>query len=150
MAGGYSAMNTEFNRATQARRQPGSAFKPFVYLASLENGFSPATIVVDSPVTLTQGDGLPNWSPQNYGHDYLGSVPLRVGLEKSRNAMTVRLAQALGIERVKEIGERFGIYDQAPNHFAVVLGAVETTLIRLTNAYAMLVNGGKEVRPWLI
>ncbi len=150
MSGGYSYGGTEFNRVTQARRQPGSAFKPFVYLTALENGFNPSSVVLDAPVSLSQGEGLPMWTPQNYKDEYLGPTTLRVGLEKSRNTMTVRLAQALGIENMMQTAERFGIYDQTQRNFSVVLGAQETTLLRLTNAYAMLVNGGKKVAPSLI
>lgn len=150
MSGGYSYGGTEFNRATQAKRQPGSAFKPFVYLAGLENGFTPSTILVDEPVELSQGTGLPSWRPSNYGGDYLGPATLRTGLEKSRNAMTVKLAQLLGIDKVVEIGTRFGIYDKLPAQFSSVLGANETTLIRLANAYCIIANGGKKVSPSLI
>ncbi len=150
MSGGYSYGGTEFNRATQARRQPGSAFKPFVYLSAMENGFTPASIIVDQPVELSQGNGMPVWHPANYHGDYLGPATLRTGVEKSRNAMTVRLAEMLGIGKILEIGERFGIYDKLPEQFSVVLGAQETTLVRLANAYCMLVNGGKKVSPGLI
>lgn len=150
MSGGYSYGGTEFNRATQAKRQPGSAFKPFVYLAGMENGFTPSSTVEDAPVELSQGTGLPMWKPNNYHGDFLGLATLRTGLEKSRNAMTVRLAQMLGIEKVIEVGVRFGIYDKLPEQFSVVLGAQETTLIRLANAYCVLANGGKQVSPSLI
>ena len=150
MSGGYSYGGTEFNRATQARRQPGSAFKPFVYLGAMENGFTPASIIVDEPVELSQGSGMPVWHPANYHGDYLGPSTLRIGVEKSRNAMTVRLAEMLGLSKIIEVGERFGIYDKLPAQFSIVLGAQETTLIRLSNAYSMLVNGGKKVSPWLI
>lgn len=147
MVGGYSYENTEFNRATQAARQPGSAFKPFVYLAALESGFTPSTIVLDAPIELSQGPGLPKWRPKNYGGDFLGPATLRKGLETSRNVMTVRLALQTGIERILDVAYRFGIYDKLPPQFAVVLGAQETTLERLVNAYSMLVNGGKRVSP---
>lgn len=147
MVGGYSYENTEFNRATQAERQPGSAFKPFVYLAALESGFTPSTIVLDAPIALSQGPGLPKWTPKNYGGDFLGPATMRKGLETSRNVMTVRLALQIGIERILDVAYRFGIYDKLPPQFAVVLGAQETTLERLVNAYAMIVNGGKRVKP---
>jgi penicillin-binding protein 1A len=150
MSGGYSYGGTEFNRATQAKRQPGSAFKPFVYLSAMESGFTPSTIVVDEPVELSQGTGMPVWRPGNYHDDYLGPSTLRTGLEKSRNTMTVKLAQILGIDKIIEVGTRFGIYDILPRQFSVVLGAQETTLVRLANAYSMIVNGGKKVSPWLI
>jgi penicillin-binding protein 1A len=150
MVGGYSYENTEFNRATQAARQPGSAFKPFVYMAALEAGFTPSTIVLDAPISLSQGVGLPLWTPKNYGGDYLGPTTLRKGLETSRNVMTVRLALQLGIDRIVSIADRFGIYKDLPRQFSVVLGSRETTLIKLANAYNMIVNGGKKVEPALI
>ena len=150
MAGGYAYGGTEFNRATQAKRQPGSAFKPFVYLAGLENGFTPSTIILDAPVEMSQGEGLPLWRPQNYKDEYLGPATMRMGLEKSRNTMTVRLAQIIGLDKVREIGKRFGIYDDVPNNFSIVLGTAETTLLRLANAYGMIVNGGRRITPSLI
>ena len=150
MSGGYSYKGSEFNRATQAKRQPGSAFKPFVYLAGLEAGMTPATKLTDGPISIPQGPDKPAWTPQNYSGDFLGNVTMRVGLERSRNAMTVYLASLLGIERIQEIGKRFDIYDELPPHYATVLGSQETTLLRLVNAYAMLVNGGKRVEPQLI
>jgi penicillin-binding protein 1A len=149
MSGGYSYGATEFNRATQAKRQPGSSFKPFVYMAGLENGFTPSTIIMDAPVEMNQGAGKV-WKPQNYHDSYMGPTTMRVGLEKSRNTMTVRLAQIMGLDKVKEISKRFGIYDVTPNNFSMVLGAGETTLLRLVNAYGMLVNGGKRITPALI
>lgn len=150
MAGGYAYAGNGFNRVTQARRQPGSAFKPFVYLAGLENGFTPSTIVLDAPVEMNQGAGLPTWKPQNYSGEYYGPTTLRVGLEKSRNTMTVRLAQLVGIEKTLEIGKRFAVYDKPPRNFSIVLGSVETTLLRLANAYGMIVNGGKRITPGII
>ena len=150
LSGGYSYGGTEFNRATQAKRQPGSSIKPFVYLAGMEAGFTPATIVIDAPVEMSQGEGLPMWRPQNYKDDYLGPATLRVGLEKSRNAMTVRLAQMVGLPHILRVLERFKIYDVVPRNFSIVLGASETTLLKMTNAYSMLVGGGKRVQPTLI
>ena len=150
MVGGYSHLNTNFNRATQAQRQPGSAFKPFVYMAALETGFTPSTIVNDSPIELSQGAGLPMWRPKNYGGDFYGPTTLRRGLENSRNVMTVRLALQVGIDRIVNIGSRFGIYDSLERVFSVVLGSHETTLDKLVNAYAMIVNGGKKMTPALI
>ncbi len=150
MSGGYSYGGTEFNRATQAKRQPGSAFKPFVYLTAMENGFTPASVIVDEPVELSQGAGMPIWKPGNYHDDYLGPAMLRLGLEKSRNTMTIRLAEMLGLPKIMEMALRFGIYDKLPEQYSMVLGAQETTLIRLANAYAMLVNGGKKISPSLI
>lgn len=150
MSGGYSYGGTEFNRATQAKRQPGSSFKPFVYMAALENGFSPSSLIMDAPVEMEQGAGLPMWRPQNYHDDYLGPTTLRVGLEKSRNTMTVRLAQAIGIDRCLEMGKRLEIYENPPRNFSIVLGTSETTLLKLSNAYGMIVNGGKRIQPALI
>lgn len=150
MMGGFSYDKSQFNRAIQAKRQPGSAFKPFVYLAAMEKGFTPATILLDSPVELSQGTGLPTWKPKNYTDDFLGPTVLRRGLEKSRNAMTVRLALMLGIDRIMDISRRFKIYENPQRNFSVVLGAAETTLLRMVNAYAMIANGGKEITPSLI
>jgi penicillin-binding protein 1A len=150
MSGGYAYGGTEFNRATQAKRQPGSSFKPFVYTAGLENGFTPTTILMDGPVQMEQGPGLPEWTPQNYHEDYLGPITMRVALEKSRNTWTVRLAQIIGIDKVIDVGKRFGIYDSLPPEFSIVLGAAETTLLRLTNAYGIIDNGGKRIQPSLI
>lgn len=150
ISGGYAYGSSEFDRATQARRQPGSAFKPFVYLAALENGFAPNTIVSDEPVELEQGPGLPMWQPQNYEGEFMGEATMRVGLEKSRNTMTVRIVQMMGLEKALEIGRRFGIYDKPPNLFSIVLGSSETTLVRLVNAYGMIANGGKRIAPAII
>jgi penicillin-binding protein 1A len=150
MVGGWSYGKSQFNRATQAERQPGSSFKPFIYLAALESGYTPSSLVLDAPIALPQGPGLPLWRPKNYHDDYLGPTTLRVGIEKSRNLMTVRLAQALGMEKVADFSQRFGIYDNLPRQLAMALGAGETTVLRLTAAYAMLVNGGKRVVPTVI
>lgn len=151
MSGGYSYAGSEFNRATQAKRQPGSAIKPFVYTTALENGFSPTSIIVDGPIEISQGPGLPMWRPKNYEGKFLGPTTLRMGLEKSRNTMTVRLAQFIGLNRIKRLTQRFGIYgDDINANFSMALGAYETTLLKLTNAYAMIANGGHRVEPWLI
>jgi len=150
MSGGYTYGGTEFNRATQAKRQPGSAFKPFVYMAAFENGFTPGSQVLDAPIELSQGAGQPMWKPQNYHDDYLGPTTLRVGLEKSRNTMTVRIAQLIGLDKCLEIGSRLGIYTNPPPNLSIVLGASETTLMNLVNAYGMIVNGGKKITPSLI
>ncbi len=150
MSGGYAYGGTEFNRATQAKRQPGSSFKPFVYMAGLENGFKPSDVFLDAPVEMSQGRGMSAWKPSNYHNEYLGPTTMRVGLEKSRNTMTVRIAQAMGLDKVLEIGKRFGIYDDPPEHFSIVLGSMETTLLRLVNAYGMIANGGKKNVPSLI
>ncbi len=149
MAGGWSFDDSQFNRATQARRQPGSAFKPFVYLTALENGFTPADIILDAPIVIDQGPGLPKWKPKNYSNEFYGPSTLRLGVEKSRNLMTVRLANRVGMDKVVEVGDRFGIGDFPPV-LSMALGAGETTLMELTAAYAMLVNGGRRVSPALI
>ncbi|MDA0703379.1 MAG: penicillin-binding protein 1A [Proteobacteria bacterium] len=150
MSGGWSQDGSEFNRATQAMRQPGSAFKPFVYLTALDNGFTPSSIIVDGPFVIDQGAGLGKWRPTNYSNKFYGPRTMRLGLEKSRNLMTVRLAQLVGMDKVAETSERFGVVDKLPRHLALALGAGETTLLRLTNAYAMFVNGGKRITPTLI
>ncbi|HSK40186.1 MAG TPA: penicillin-binding protein 1A [Arenibaculum sp.] len=150
MSGGFSADISQFNRATQALRQPGSSFKPFVYLTALDNGHTPSSLVMDAPFVLDQGPGLPLWRPQNFSQEFYGPTPLRVGVEKSRNVMTVRLAQAVGMEKVAATAERFGIYDELPDLLAMSLGAGETTVLRMVAAYSMLVNGGKEIAPTLI
>lgn len=150
LSGGYSAKISDFNRATQALRQPGSAFKPFVYLSAFENGLTPSTLVLDAPVELEQGANQKTWKPENYGKDYLGPTTLRRGLEKSRNTMTVRLGQALGLEHILEVGTRFGIYDNPPSNLSIVLGTSETTVLRLLTAYAQIANGGRKVLPILV
>lgn len=150
MSGGYSFDASEFNRATQAWRQPGSAFKPLVYLAALDHGFTPSTLVLDAPFVIDQGPGLGKWKPANYTRKFYGPIPMRLGIEKSRNLMTVRLAQTIGIEAVAEYAERLGVVDKLPHQLSMALGAGETTLLRLTAAYAMMVNGGKRIVPALI
>ncbi|MGC2855511.1 penicillin-binding protein 1A [Novispirillum sp. DQ9] len=150
MAGGFSQEMSEFNRATQALRQPGSAFKPFVYLAALENGYTPSTLVLDAPFVYDQGPGLPKWKPKNYSGEYYGPTTLRVGIEASRNLMTVRLAQAVGMSKVADKAKTFGIDSNFPRLLAASLGSGETTVLRLTTAYGMLANGGKRITPTLI
>ncbi|MEE8505826.1 MAG: penicillin-binding transpeptidase domain-containing protein, partial [Kiloniellales bacterium] len=150
MTGGFSYQHSEFNRVTQARRQPGSAFKPFVYLAALDSGFTPATIVLDAPFVVDQGPGLGKWKPANYSKRFYGPAPMRIGIEKSRNLMTVRLAQTIGMEKIVDYAVRLGIVDDMPSVLSMALGAGETTLLRLTTAYAMLVNGGRRIDPTLI
>lgn len=151
MSGGYSYEGDEFNRATQARRQPGSAFKPFVYMTALENGFTPSTIIMDEPIEIDQGPGKPLWRPQNYGGKFLGPTTLRVGLERSRNTMTVRLAQMIGLGRIIRMAKRFGIYrGDVPRNYSMVLGAKETTLVKMVTAYSMIANGGRRVDSALI
>ena len=150
MSGGLSFSLSQYNRVTQAKRQPGSAFKPFVYLAALDRGFTPSSLILDAPFVLDQGPGLPKWRPSNYSHDFAGPSTLRLGIEKSRNLMTVRLAQSIGIDAVAETAERFGIVDEMPRLLSMVLGAGETTLLRMTAGYAMFVNGGKRITPTVI
>ncbi|MCY4591885.1 MAG: penicillin-binding protein 1A [Alphaproteobacteria bacterium] len=150
MSGGWDFSVSNFNRATQAWRQPGSAFKPFVYLAALEQGYTPTTVILDAPFVLDLGPGRRKWKPANYSRKFYGPSAMRLGIEKSRNLMTVRLAQAIGMERVAEAAHRFGIVDDMPEHLAMALGSGETTLLRLTAAYGTLVNGGYRVTPTLI
>lgn len=150
MQGGWSFSESSFNRATQAQRQPGSAFKPFIYLAALDKGFTPATLVLDAPIVLEQGPGLPKWRPKNYNNEYYGPTPIRVGVEKSRNLMTVRLADYIGMDMVAQYADKFKISDAMPRNIAASLGSNETTVLRLTSAYAMLVNGGKQITPTFI
>jgi penicillin-binding protein 1A len=155
ISGGFSFETSQFDRATQAKRQPGSSIKPFVYLTALDNGFTPSTLVVDGPISLPQGPGLPMWSPTNYAHlnheaKFRGPTPLRVALELSLNAVTARVASMIGMEAIAETVERFGIMDHMPREYSMALGAGETTLLRHTTAYAMLVNGGKRITPSFI
>jgi penicillin-binding protein 1A len=150
MRGGFSYQRSEFNRATQALRQPGSALKPFVYLAALENGFTPSSILLDAPIVIDQGPGLGKWKPANYSGQFYGPSTLRLGIEKSRNLMTVRLAQAVGMERIREMATRFDLERSLGSNLASALGTNEVTLLQLTSAYAMLVNGGKRITPTLI
>jgi penicillin-binding protein 1A len=148
MQGGFSYQSSVFNRATQALRQPGSSFKPFVYAAALDNGYSPATIVLDAPIEVATGAGI--WTPQNSGGTYYGPTPIRTGLEQSRNLMTVRIAQDVGMETVAKYAEQFGIYDEMPHLLSYSLGAGETTLYRMVTAYAEIANGGLKVEPTLV
>lgn len=150
LVGGFSYGASQFNRAVQAKRQPGSSFKPFVYAAALDNGYTPASLVMDAPIEVEQGAGLGLWRPKNYGNKYYGPSTLRIGIERSRNVMTVRLAQDMGMERVKEYARRFSIYDNLSPVLAMSLGAGETTLLRMTAAFGMLANGGKKIKPALI
>lgn len=149
LVGGFSHDYSVFNRATQAKRQPGSSFKPFVYAAALDNGYSPATVVLDAPVVINQGTGRA-WKPKNYSNRFYGPSPLRLGLEKSRNLMTVRLAQDVGMATVADYAERFGVYDDMPAHLSFSLGAGETTLYKMVAAYGMFANGGRRVEPTLV
>jgi len=147
MSGGFSFKLSEFNRATQALRQPGSAFKPFVYALALENKFTPSTLVIDAPVVLDQGEDLKMWKPENYGKKFYGPSTIRTGLEKSRNLMTVRIAQEIGIDKIANFAESLKIYDNPEELLSISLGAAETTLLKLTSAYSSFVNGGKLVEP---
>ncbi|MGA9434898.1 MAG: PBP1A family penicillin-binding protein, partial [Roseobacter sp.] len=148
MQGGFSYQDSVFNRATQARRQPGSSFKPFVYASALESGYSPATIVVDAPIEIDTPQGL--WRPRNASREYYGPTPLRTGIERSRNLMTIRLAQEVGMQIVARYAERFGVYDNMGTFLANALGSEETTLYRMVAAYAMFANGGERVQPTLV
>ncbi|MBK3734627.1 penicillin-binding protein 1A [Azospirillum brasilense] len=150
MVGGFSPHMSSFNRATQAMRQPGSSFKPFVYLTALNQGFTPSSLVMDAPFEYDPGHGQPIWRPENFSHEFYGPTPLRAGIEKSRNVMTVRLAQAVGMDKVKAVAENFGITDNLQPYLPMSLGAGETTVLRLATAYAMLANGGKRVGPTFI
>jgi penicillin-binding protein 1A len=134
----------------QAKRQPGSSFKPFVYAAALEDGYTPQTKVLDGPFSINQGAGLGMWSPKNFAKNYLGPTTLRRGLELSRNVMTVRLASQIGMARVADVAERFGVYDRLPRFLANALGAYETTLLRVATGYAEFANGGKKITASLI
>jgi penicillin-binding protein 1A len=149
MQGGWKFDKSEFNRATQAWRQPGSAFKPFIYLAALDKGYTPSSLIEDSPIEFTDATGKV-WRPENYSGDFYGPTPLRVGVEKSRNLMTIRLAQQIGMDTVVSYAQKFGIVDTMDPYLSNALGASETTLLRLTAAYGMIVNGGKKITPTFI
>jgi penicillin-binding protein 1A len=148
MVGGFSYDQSQFNRATQALRQPGSSFKPIVYAAALDNGYTPSTVVMDAPLEIDTGSGI--WSPENYSKKFYGPSTLRFGIEQSRNVMTVRLAQDVGMPLIGEYAKRFGIYDNLPPYLSFALGAGETTLLRMVGAYAMFDNGGRKIQPTLI
>ncbi|GAA4229631.1 penicillin-binding protein 1A [Sagittula marina] len=148
MQGGFSYQNSVFNRATQAKRQPGSSFKPFVYASALDSGYTPATIVVDAPIEINTPQGV--WRPKNASNQFYGPTPLRTGIERSRNLMTIRLAQEVGMDVVANYAEKFGVYDNMGRVLANALGADETTLFRMVAAYAMFANGGERVEPTLV
>ncbi len=148
--GGFSFKKSEFNRATQAKRQPGSAFKPFVYALALENNYTPTSLVLDAPLVLDQGDDLKLWKPENYGKKFYGPSTIRTGLEKSRNLMTVRIAQDLGLDKIINYSKKLSIYENPEELLSISLGSAETTLLQLTSAYSVFVNGGKLVEPVLI
>ena len=150
LSGGFSFKKSEFNRATQALRQPGSAFKPFVYALALENNYTPTSLILDAPLVLDQGYDLKMWKPENYGKKFYGLSTLRTGLEKSRNLMTVRIAQDLGLTKIINFSENLGIYENPDELLSISLGSAETTLLKLTSAYSAFVNGGKVVDPILI
>jgi penicillin-binding protein 1A len=151
MAGGFSFDQSQFNRATQAMRQPGSSFKPLVYATALDNGYTPSSLVMDGPVEIDQGPGLPPWRPENYSAGkYNGPSTLRFGIENSRNTMTVRLAQDIGMPLIVEYARRFGVYDNLPTYLSYSLGAGETTVLRMVTAYSMFDNGGKRIIPTFI
>ncbi len=150
LAGGFSFAESQFDRAVQARRQPGSSFKPIVYAAALDNGYTPTTIVNDAVIAIDQGNGQGLWRPANYDKQVHGPQPMRIGIEKSRNLMTVRLAQDVGMPIVSEYARRFGVYDDLPPLLSMALGAGETTLLRLTTAYCMFANGGKKITSTFI
>ena len=150
LSGGFSYASSQFDRAMQAMRQPGSAFKPFVYAAALDNGFTPVSKVLDAPFVIEQGPGLPLWHPENFEKKFIGLATLRRGIELSKNLMTVRLAQAVGMDKVEPYPERFGVYDHLPPLLANALGSAETTLLRMTTGYSEFVNGGKKITPSLV
>jgi len=150
MSGGFSFKNSEFNRVSQALRQPGSAFKPFIYALALENNFTPSSLILDAPVVLEQGEGLKMWKPENYGKKFYGPSTLRTGVEKSRNLMTVRIAQDLGIDKIISFSKKLNIYENPDELMSISLGSLETTLLKLTSAYCSFVNGGKLVTPIFI
>ncbi|EJF75896.1 penicillin-binding protein 1A [Bartonella alsatica] len=149
MVGGFSFATSEFNRATQAYRQPGSAFKPFVYAAALDNGYTPASVVLDAPIEIRQYNGE-IWQPKNYGGTFAGPSTLRYGIEYSRNLMTIRLAYDMGMPLVAEYAERFGIVDKLQPYLPMALGAGETTVLRMVTAYSIIANGGRSINPSLI
>ena len=150
LSGGFSFELSEFNRATQAKRQPGSAFKPFVYIAAMKEGYTPATLILDAPYVVDQGPGLPKWKPSNYTDKFYGLSPMRTGVEKSRNLMTIRLSDKIGMEKILDTARDFKIGKNMNNNLSMSLGSGLVTLLDLTNAYAMIVNGGKEINPSLI
>jgi penicillin-binding protein 1A len=148
MVGGFSFSQSEFNRATQAMRQPGSSFKPIVYAAALDNGYTPASVIMDGPITITSGGTT--WTPKNYDSKSAGPSTLRAGIERSRNLMTVRLAHDMGMKIVAEYAERFGVYDHLMRYLPMALGSGETTVMRMVSAYSVMANGGRQIKPSLI
>jgi len=150
LSGGYSFKKSEFNRAMQAKRQPGSAFKPIVYLAALNEGYSPSTLILDAPYVVDQGPGLPKWKPSNYTDEFYGLTTMRTGIEKSRNLMTVRLANRIGMEKILNMANKFEMNEGLDTNLSISLGSGVVTLKKLTNAYAIIANGGKKIDPKLI
>ena len=150
LSGGYSFFKSEFNRATQAKRQPGSAFKPIVYITALNEGYSPSTLILDAPYVVDQGPGLPKWKPSNYTDEFYGLTTMRTGIEKSRNLMTVRLANRIGMKKILSMARNFHISEGFDNNLSMSLGSGLITLRDLTNAYAIIANGGKQIKPKLI
>ena len=147
LSGGFSFKRSEFNRATQASRQPGSSFKPFIYALALENNFTPSTLILDAPIVLDQGKDLKMWKPENYGKKFYGPSTLRTGLEKSRNLMTVRIALELGLKKITTFSKQLKIYENPEELMSISLGSAETTLLKLTTAYCSFINGGKLIEP---
>jgi penicillin-binding protein 1A len=150
MVGGFSFAQSQFNRATQALRQPGSAFKPFIYAAALDSGYTPSSVVMDAPIAIDPGFGQPMWRPQNYSNEFYGPSTLRTGIEQSRNVMTVRLAQDMGMPLVAEYARRFGVYDNLEPYLPMALGSGETTVLRMVAGYSVFANGGRSVSPTFI
>jgi penicillin-binding protein 1A len=151
ISGGLSFAQSQFDRATQARRQPGSSFKPLIYATALDNGYNPSSIVIDGPICVDQGRGMPQWCPKNYeAGSAAGPSTLRFGIEHSRNLMTVRLSRDMGMPIIAEYARRFGVYDNLMPALSMALGAGETTLLRMATGYSMLDNGGKQIKATFI
>jgi len=150
LVGGFSFAKSQFNRATQAYRQTGSSFKPFVYLTALEEGYSPTDLILDAPFVLDQGEGMPKWKPVNFSKKFYGLMTLRRGVELSKNLMTVRLAQDIGMDKIADMAKRVGVNDHLPHFLSASLGAADTRVINMVSAYAVIVNGGKKVSPYMI
>ncbi len=150
MSGGFSFKKSEFNRVSQAKRQPGSAFKPFIYALALENDYTPSSLILDAPIVLDQGEDLKMWKPENYGKKFYGLSTLRTGVEKSRNLMTVRISQDLGIDKIINFSKKLNIYENPDELMSISLGSAETTLLNITSAYSSFVNGGRLVEPIII
>lgn len=150
LSGGFSFTLSHYNRAIQAQRQPGSTFKAFVYLAALEQGYSPLSVVKDEPLVISQGEGKPDWTPKNYSGNFMGPITMRTALEKSRNLATIRVLMAAGVEKVANISERFGVYENPPHLLSMALGAHETTPLKIVSGYASIASNGIEIKPSLI